>query len=42
VLVEFDSLEQAKSTYESPAYQEAVAKLAGAVERDLRLVEGLE
>ena len=42
VLVEFDSLERARSMYESPKYQEAVAKLAGAVERDLRLVEGLE
>ena len=41
VLVEFDSLEQAKKAYESPGYQAAVAKLAGAVERDLRLVEGL-
>jgi uncharacterized protein (DUF1330 family) len=42
VLVEFPSLEQARTTYESPAYQAAVAKLAGAAERDLRLVEGLE
>ena len=41
VLVEFPSLEEARRTYESPAYQAAVAKLAGAVERDLRLVEGL-
>ena len=41
VLVEFPSLEQARTTYESPAYQAAVAKLAGAVDRDLRLVEGL-
>ena len=42
VLVEFDSLERARTTYESAAYQAAVAKLTGAVERDLRLVEGLE
>ena len=41
VLVEFDSLEQAKRTYESPAYQAAVAKLAGGAERELRLIEGL-
>jgi uncharacterized protein (DUF1330 family) len=41
VLVEFDSLEQARRTYESPAYQAAVAKLAGAAQRDLRLLEGL-
>ena len=42
ILVEFDSLEQARRTYEGPAYQLAVTKLAGAVERELRLVEGLE
>lgn len=41
VLVEFDSLERARRTYESPAYQAAVAKLAGKAERDLRLVEGV-
>ena len=41
VLVEFDSLEQARRTYESPAYQAAVAKLAGGAQRDLRLLEGL-
>jgi uncharacterized protein (DUF1330 family) len=41
VLVEFDSLEQAKRTYASPAYQAALARLKGAVERDLRLVEGV-
>ena len=41
ILVEFDSLEQARRTYEGSAYQAAVAKLKGAVERDLRLIEGL-
>ena len=41
VLVEFDSVESARKTYESPEYQAAVATLASAVERDLRLVEGL-
>ena len=41
VLVEFDSLEQARRTYESPAYQAAVAKLVGAAERELRLIEAL-
>lgn len=39
VLVEFDSVERARSTYESPAYQAALRKLAGAVEREVRLVE---
>jgi uncharacterized protein (DUF1330 family) len=41
VLIEFDSLEQARKTYESPAYQKALAKLAGVAERDVRLLEGL-
>ena len=41
VLVEFDSLEQAKRTYEGPEYQRAVARLVGAVEREVRLVEAL-
>ena len=41
ILVEFDSLEQARRTYEGAAYQAAVAKLKGAVERELRLIEGL-
>lgn len=41
VIVEFDSLAAALSTYESPAYQAAIAHLKnGAVERDLRIVEG--
>ena len=41
VLVEFDSLAQAKKTYEGAEYQRAVAKLAGAVEREVRLIEAL-
>ena len=41
VLIEFDSVEQAKAAHDSPAYQEALAKLAGAAERDLRIVEGV-
>jgi uncharacterized protein (DUF1330 family) len=40
VVIEFDSLEQATATYESPAYQAAKKLLEGAVERDLRVVEG--
>ena len=42
VLVEFDSLEQALAAYDSPAYQEAVAKLVGhAVVRDMRVIEAV-
>jgi len=41
VLIEFDSVEQAKAAHDSPAYQEALAQLAGAAERDLRIVEGV-
>ena len=40
VVIEFDSVEQAIATYESPAYQAAVAVLKGAVEREIRIVEG--
>jgi uncharacterized protein (DUF1330 family) len=40
VLIEFDSVEQAIATYRSPAYQEALAKLKGAVERQLRIMGG--
>jgi uncharacterized protein (DUF1330 family) len=41
VLIEFDSVEQARAAHDSPAYQEALAKLTGAAERDLRIVEGV-
>ena len=39
VLVEFDSVQQAVAAYESPRYQAALAKLRGAVERELRVME---
>jgi len=39
VVIEFDSLEQAKAAHDSPAYQEALAALAGGAERDIRVVE---
>ncbi|MBC3986050.1 DUF1330 domain-containing protein [Streptomyces sp. AC536] len=42
VLVEFDSFEQAVATYESAAYQEALVALADGVERDFRIVEGVD
>ena len=41
VLIEFDSVEQALAAYESPGYQEAMALLAGGVERDIRIIEGV-
>jgi uncharacterized protein (DUF1330 family) len=40
VVVEFDSLASAISAYESPDYQAAVSFLAGAAERDVRIIEG--
>lgn len=40
VVIEFDSL--ALAAHDSPAYQAALKELAGgAVERDLRIIEGL-
>jgi uncharacterized protein (DUF1330 family) len=41
VLIEFDSVEQARAAHDSPAYQEAMALLAGGVEREIRIVEGV-
>jgi uncharacterized protein (DUF1330 family) len=41
VLVEFDSVEQAAAAHDSAAYQAALKALGNAVERDLRIVEGL-
>ena len=40
VVIEFESVEKATATFESPAYQEARKLLAGAVERDVRIIEG--
>ncbi|MEW2371925.1 DUF1330 domain-containing protein [Streptomyces sp. NPDC006656] len=42
ILIEFDSFEQAVSTRESAAYQEALAALSDGVERDFRIVEGID
>jgi uncharacterized protein (DUF1330 family) len=42
VLIEFDSFEQAVAAHESAAYQEALAALSDGVERDFRIVEGLD
>jgi len=41
VVIAFDSLEQATTTHDSPAYQEALAALGDGAERDIRLVEGV-
>src|ERR1700742_1505378 len=41
VVIEFESTANAISTYNSPEYQAALAKLNGAVERDVRIVEGV-
>jgi uncharacterized protein (DUF1330 family) len=41
VVIEFDSVEKAIATYESPAYQSALKVLEGSVERDVRILEGV-
>ncbi|MFI8266734.1 MULTISPECIES: DUF1330 domain-containing protein [unclassified Streptomyces] len=42
ILIEFDSFEQAVAARESAAYQEALAVLSDGVERDFRIVEGID
>jgi uncharacterized protein (DUF1330 family) len=41
VVIEFDSVQQATSTYESNAYQTALRAIEGSVERDVRIMEGI-
>lgn len=41
VLIEFESVTQAVKVHESPAYQAALAALAGGAVRDMRIVAGL-
>ena len=41
VLMEFDSVEVARAAHDSPAYQAALAALAGGADREIRIVEGL-
>jgi uncharacterized protein (DUF1330 family) len=41
VIVEFDSVEQAIATHDSPAYQAALAALEGGALRDVRIVPGV-
>lgn len=40
VLTEFESLEKAVATYNSPAYQAALRALGSGADRDFRIVEG--
>jgi len=40
VVIEFESVQKAIATYQSPTYQAALKALAGAAERDMRFVEG--
>ncbi|MFG1872514.1 DUF1330 domain-containing protein [Micromonospora arborensis] len=42
ILIEFDSFEQAVAAHASAAYQEALAALGDGVERDFRIIEGLD
>jgi uncharacterized protein (DUF1330 family) len=41
VVTEFDSLDKAIAAHDGPAYQEALKVLGDAVDRDLRIVEGV-
>jgi uncharacterized protein (DUF1330 family) len=41
VIIEFDSLEVAVAAHDSEGYQKALKALGNAVERDLRIVEGV-
>jgi uncharacterized protein (DUF1330 family) len=41
VLVEFDSVDAAAATHDGAGYQAALKVLGNAVDRDLRIVEGL-
>ena len=42
VLIEFDSVAQAIAAHDSTAYQEALRALGKAVDRDMRIIEGIE
>ncbi len=42
VLIEFDSIEQAVAAYESEAYRKALVALPDGVERDFRIIEGID
>jgi uncharacterized protein (DUF1330 family) len=40
VVIEFESVAKATATFEGPNYQAAAKLLVGAVERDIRIIEG--
>ena len=42
VLIEFDSVAQAIAAHDSPDYQKALAALANGVDRDMRIIEGID
>ncbi len=42
VLIEFDSVAQARAAHDSPGYQQALRALGNGADRDLRIVEGVE
>jgi uncharacterized protein (DUF1330 family) len=42
VLIEFESVAQAVAAHDSPAYQAALAVLGDGVEREIRIIEGIE
>ena len=42
VILQFDSLAQAVAAHDSPGYQEALRVLGNAVDRDLRIIEGVD
>jgi uncharacterized protein (DUF1330 family) len=42
VLIEFDTFELARAAYQTPLYQAALALLGDTVERDVRIVEGVD
>ena len=41
VLIEFESVQQAIAAHDSAGYQAALSVLGNAVERDLRIIEGI-
>ncbi len=41
VVIEFDSVQRAITTFESDAYQAAIRVLGNAAERDIRIIEGI-
>jgi uncharacterized protein (DUF1330 family) len=42
VLIEFESVAKAIAAHDSPEYQEALQALGNGVDRDVRIVEGIE